>query len=62
MTTMVKFKGEKGVVERINGGGGENFKTVLAAPFTWEILCPAAMYAAQSRCGFCEETITTWRG
>lgn len=59
MTKVVKFKGGKGVVERINGGAGENFKTVLAAPFTWEILCPAAMYMAQSRCGSCKKNITT---
>lgn len=48
MTKMVKFKGGKGVVESINGGGEENFKTVLAAPFTWKILCPAVVYVAQS--------------
>lgn len=39
MTTVVKLKGEEGVVERINGRGGENFKTVLTPLFSWEILC-----------------------
>lgn len=51
MAEMVKFKGGKEVVERINGGGGENFKTVLAALFTWEMLCPAAVSMARSSCG-----------
>lgn len=60
MTEMVPFKRGKGVVERINGEGGENFKAVLAAPRTWEILCPAILYTAQSQGGSCEEKITTW--
>lgn len=51
MAETVKFKGGKEVVERINGGGGEDFKTVLAALFTWEMLCPAAVSMARSSCG-----------
>lgn len=48
MTKMVEFKGGKEVVERINGEGEENFKTVLSAPFPWEIQCPAGVHMAQS--------------